>query len=367
MYFRYRPDRDRRFDAPGTSTLNFSRADLDLLLRANDYPPYYRAALAGIAHRIPGIRFLRQLRATDVFDKSLVKELLLRQGYSDGDANVLAESVERSDRDQRRRGIEQQAKGQVAKYWELGIIDDQGYQDLLVKHGLTVGDAKEAVNLANLDLQFKRVTKIVQFVRRQYITGAITREQAIAQLRQVGVTDDRIALYVEDWQLEIKAKHKEVSAGKAVQFACKGLISAANLRLRLTNLGYQEADVGPLMQEAVICQQSLAARAAAIEARANRQLQSSLKQQQRAAAQAIVTARRQLASHGSPAQLRKWFCQGHIGELEVYSRLRFLGWPDVDITRMIGDCKSATGSGKGGKRGPAATGGSPAGAGPTAP
>jgi hypothetical protein len=342
MYFRFRPDRDRRFDAPGTSAINFSGEDLNLLLRANDYPPYYRAALAGIAHRVPGLRFLRQLRSTDVFDKGMVKELLLRQGYADGDATVLAEAVERQDRDQRRKTIEQQAKGQLAKYWELGVIDQQSYQDLLVKHGLSAQDAKTTADLANLDLQYKRLSKIIEFVRRQFLLGAITEPQAIGQLQQAGVVLDRIGLYIEDWKLELTTKHKTLSAGKAVQLACKGLLTLADLNVRLGNLGYQGADRFALVQEATLCQQGLAARAAASEARAQRQLQSDLKRQQRDAAQAIVAARRQLAAHGTPAQLRKWFCEGHLGELEVYSRLRFLGWPDADITRMIGDCKSAT-------------------------
>lgn len=351
MYFRYRPDRDRRFDAPGTSKIDFSREDLELLLRANDYPPYYRAALAGIAHRIPGIRFLRQLRATGVFDKGMVLELLRRQGYSPGDAEVLAESVERNDRDQRRRTVEQQAKGQLAKYWELGILDDAGYNDLLVKHGMLPQDAADTINVALLDLQFRRVEKIVAFVRRQYIRGAIDKDQAGAQLKQAGVTLERIALYLEDWGLELRDEAKHVAAQKAVQWSCRGIISVDDLNTRLTNLGYSPEDRRGLTQEAIVCQQGLAARALAATEKARRAQTQLLKRQQKDAAQAIVTARRQLASHGSPAQLRKWYCAGHVGEMEVYSRLRFLGWPDVDITRLIGDCKSVKGTGSGGPRG----------------
>lgn len=364
MYFRLRPDRDRRFDSPGARNLNFTGEDLNLLLRANDYPPFYRPALAAIAHRVPGIRFLRQLRATDVFDQRLVKELLLRQGYSDGDATVLAESVERNDRDQRRRGIEQQAKGQLAKYWELGIIDDETYKTLLVKHGLTPGDAEQSLDLARLDRNFHRVGKIIDFVRRQFIQGAIDADQAAGQLAQAGVLRERLDLYIEDWKLAIQVKHKAIAAQKAVQWACKGIISVAELRLRLKNLGYQDKDAAGLVAEAAVCSAALAARAAASAARADRQQQSVLKQQQKDAARAIVTARRQLALHGSPAQLRRWYCEGNLGELEVYSRLRFLGWPDADITRLIGDCKSATTTGKGGQRGGAVIGGAPGGAGP---
>lgn len=359
MYFRLRPDRNRAFDPPFARDLNFTIDDLNLNLRANDYPPRVRAALAAIAHRIPGIRFLRQLRATEVFTKADVTELLLRQGYSPGDAAVLAESVERNDRDARRRGIEQQAKGQLAKYWELGVIDRAEYNRLLIEHGLTVEQANETVVLADLDLKYKRLQKIVDFVRKQVISGATNALQAADQLRQAGIVNERITAYIDDWTMEIKTKHREISAQKAVQWACKGLISVDQLAVRLANLGYHPQDIEGLIAEARVCQAGLAARAATQLARQQASSARQLQQIQRNAARAIVEARRQLAAHGSPAQLRKWFCQGHLSQADLYSRLRFLGWPDEDVTRLISDCKAATGGGKGGQRGGSTLGGGP--------
>lgn len=359
MFFRYRIGRNHAFDPPGTSGINFGPDDLDLLLRANDYPPKLRPLLAGIAHRIPGIRFLRQLRATEVFTQADVKELLLRQGYSAGDATVLAESVERNDAAQRRKQIESQAKGQFAKYWELGIIDESRYQTALVQHGLTANDARDTVELAKLDLESKRVTKIIDFVRKQYLRGVLDQDQTLAQLLQVGIVQPRAGLYVEDWTREIQVQFKQISAQKAVKWACEGFISVDQLRNRLQNLGYNREDQNGLVAEAAVCSATRVTRAAAQQERDRRQTVRELQQQQRAAAQAILAARRQLASHGTPAQLRKWFCAGHVGSDELYTRLRSLGWPDVDISRLIADCKSSTGGGQGGKRGGSVLGSGP--------
>jgi len=311
-----------------------------LLLRANDYPPSYRKALAAIAHRIPGIRFLRQLRSTDVFNQDDVVDLLLRQGYSPGDAKILSEAVERADRDSRRRSIEQQARGQLAKYWELGVLSKDDYISMLVTHGLDPRDAATAANLAELDLKSKRLQKIVAYVKRQFTKGATNAQGAATMLRNVGLQEERVTTYLEDWALEVEAKHKEISAGTAVKWACDGLIPLAELSARLSNLGYRPQDVAGLLSEAELCSATRAARAAARAAQAERQRISQLKQQQREAAQAIQAARRQLASHGSPSQLRKWYCSGHIGQTELYSRLQFLGWPTIDIERLISDCKN---------------------------
>jgi hypothetical protein len=358
-FFRLRPGRNEAFDPPFARGINFTFDNLLQSLRVNDYPKKLRPILAAIAHRVPGIRFLRQLRATEVFTKADVTELLRRQGYSEGDAAVLAESVERNDRDVRRRGIEQQAKGQLARYWELGAIDSAQYRALLKEHGLTPTQADETVALADLDLKYKRLTKIIDFVRRQFIKGVLDANQAANQLRQAGVVNDRISVYIEDWQLEIQTKHREISAAKAVQWACKGLITAADLQARLENLGYRPEDVSALIAEARVCQAALASRAASQQAKQQAASARQLQQIQRDAARAIVNARRQLAAHGSPAQLRKWFCQGHLSQMDLYSRLRFLGWPDEDITRLISDCKSATGGKQGGQRGGSTVGGGP--------
>lgn len=340
MYFRLRPDRDRKFDPPFAKELEFDLDKLNLLLRANDYPPVFRPLLAAIAHRVPGIRFLRQLRSTDVYSYADVVELLRRMGYSPYDSETIAQSVERNDRVQRRKGIESQARGQIVRYWETGIIDQEEVKRLLTLRGMSPEEAQDTADLAELDLRDKRAKSVITQVKRQYIAGKIDCTEAGQTLRIFGLTESRITLYCEEWQLELKTEHKEISAGKAVQLACKGLISVEDLRRRLTNLGYEDEDVRALTAEAEACAADRAARLLAQQAREQERSQRRLKQIQREAKQAIQEARRQLASHGTPDKLRKWFCEGHIGSTELYTRLRFLGWPDIDITRLISDCSS---------------------------
>lgn len=342
MYFRLRPDRDRKFDPPFAKELDFDLDKLNLLLRANDYPPVFRPLLAAIAHRVPGIRFMRQLRATDVYSQRDLYELLRRQGYSEFDAQQLAESIERQDRTQRRKGIESQARGQIMRYWELGIIDMGEAQKLLAMRGMSPEEVQDTSDLAELDLRAKRATSVITQIKRQFIRGKVDSAEAGATLRRFGLTEDRIALYLQEWQLELQTQHREISASKAVQLACRGLISIQDLVSRLDNLGYSRDDQQALKSEAEACAADRAVRLLAQQAREEERSQRRLKQIQREAKQAIQEARRQLASHGTPVQLRKWFCEGHIGSTELYTRLRFLGWPDIDITRLISDCSSGT-------------------------
>ena len=351
MLFRLRPDRNRAFDPPQARGIDFTPAQLELLLRANDYPPAYRAPLAAIAYRVPGIRFLRQLRSTDTFEQNDVVELLLRQGYSEGDAKVLAASVERADKQARRRQIETESKATLGRYWELGIITDDDYLRLLVQHGLTPADAQETLALAQVDLKYQRIRKIVTAVHKKYIRGEVNDAQAANLLHQAGINADRAGQLLEDWRLELSPTRKTISAQHAQKMACQGLMTLADLAVRLKNLGYPDQDVAALVAEALVCQQGRATQAAEKSAKARQAQILALQRQQKEAAQAIQAARRQLAAHGSPAQLRKWYCAGHIGQAEVYSRLDFLGWPVADIERLLADCSTGSGKGSGGPRG----------------
>lgn len=340
MLFRLRPDRLKDYDPPEAKGLNFSYDNLNLLLRANDYPPYYRKYLAAISYATPGIRFLRQLVSTGVFGKAEIVDTLRRQGYSPKHADVLAETVIRNDQQTRRKKIITDSKGAIEKFWSLGIITDDDFRVMLIQNDVLPDDADATVELAKTQLRFERVKKIVDVIKKQMVKGALSSDEARAQLLQLDLRSDRVDEYIQDWSLEVKHESKEISAEKAVRWACAGYIGLKDLHTRLTNLGYDPQDTAGFIAEAQACVADKIAKALAQQAKQEERNVRALKQAQRDAANAIKAAQASLARHGSPAQLRKWFCEGHISEKDVYVRLHFLGWPMDDITRLIGDCKS---------------------------
>src|SRR5439155_6538683 len=246
-----------------------------------------------------------------------VYDLLRRQGYSDGDATALVTALTKTDRDTRRRSVESQARSQMAKYWETGILTEDDYRALLVQHGLDEQEAVEAVRLSQVDRAYQRARRVITFVHRRYIAGAVDRGQALALLHQAGVMEPQAGDYINDWQIEVVGKHREISAAQAIKLACQGLISLPELIARLTNLGYDQDDVRVLSAEAIQCASERASRLAAQAARNEKQRQNDLIKAQRQAAQAITQARPALSRHGSPKQLRTWYCEGLVGQAEV--------------------------------------------------
>ncbi len=336
--FRLRKGRDESFDPPEAVGINFTYEDLKLLLRANDYPPYYRPMLAAIAHRLPGIRFIRSFRATDVYQFKDLVEWAKRWGYSDRDATDIATNIERTVQEAKNKKKSCSGCAAIKRYYETGIITYEQAIEYFKGFGLSADDAQTEAAFMRLDVMEKRSRQVIAVLRRRYLTGDLSEDEARQALLGYGIMSIRTEEYLNDWALERSTNLRHVQAAKLVKWTCDGLIGVDDLVRRLTNLQYPPEDQAGMVAEATYCAGQLAARAAAKEAALERRTQADLKRAQTEAARVIKEAQRALAAHGSPAQLRRWYCEGHVSQAEVCQRLNFLGWPDADIFRLLNDC-----------------------------
>lgn len=355
MSQRFRPGRDTSFDPPETAGLEFSQADLNLLLRGNDYPPKFRPLLSGIARPLPGIRFIRQLVHFGIYTPANLLELFKRMGYSDRDANDLAKTVLLNEQDQANKGKDQALEKQVIEYARHGMISYEQAKQLLEQSGLDEDHVAKTLELATIADAVSRTKEFIASIKAAYTKGSLSHDEARTAMVDFGLVPQWIDEELNVWAWKVKTESREPTALQNVKYACEGLMTLAELSQRLTNLHYAPADVQLLVASAQSCQAQLAARAAAKAQAAKQAAARQLRQQQQQAAQAIRQARQALAQHGSPAQLRKWYCEGTLGSAELYDRLHQLGWPDADIARLIADCKQKRGS-SGGPAGGAVAG-----------
>lgn len=338
MWQRLNPLRDPAFDGPEMRGLNFSYQDLELLLRANDYPPKWRALLAGISRPIPGVRFAREFRRNGVYDYKALVNWGMRQGYSPKDAKDIADDIEAWATKAAQAKFRAEGLAQIRQAYDLGLIDLQQAGVLAVQWGLDPDILGTFLAVLEQDHANKRAAKVVAAIRKQFLTGKIDQLAARNLMIGYGVNANAINEYIADWQVEQVSHTRDIAAQKALLWACKGIISLAELQRRLANLGYDPADQQGMLVEAAECTANLAAKVAAQQVRAQEKAHKAQVALQRHACQVFQTARRQLASHGSPNQLRKWYCEGTVGAPEVFGRLRYLGWTDPDISRLLADC-----------------------------
>lgn len=342
MWQRLASDRNPKWDAPEMIGQNFDIEDLRLLLRANDYPPYWRDKLAAISHPIPGIRFMRDFVKNNVYEYADIVEWGRRQGYSPLDSKNIADDVWTAIKGQQQAKADVKCLALAKNAYLAGIMSYQDLLNAITSCGSVAGDAADIADAIVLQRQIQRAKQTVSSIRSRYLKGRLSDDDALRLLGQAGINPDRAREDVDDWQLERDATGKEATLAQASKWACDGFITLADFQARAQNLGYQPVDVQPIVMQVEQCQSNLLAKAQAALVKAEQQ---AAKQQQaaiKAAAQRLKQCQRSLSSHGTPGDLRKWYCQGFITESEVASRLRFMGWPLTDISRLIADCAKVT-------------------------
>jgi hypothetical protein len=341
-WFRLASGRNTQWDGPEAEGVDFDYTDLELLLRANDYPPKYRSILAAIGRPVPGIRYARDFYRTGVYTVQNLYEWGLRQGYSHGDATDIAVDIQQSVDAAKDKPAQCRQCALVERAYRTGVISYDQLGHYYLQFGLEPAVAQQRADAVTLELSVDRAKQLIATVRSRFLSGELNLAQAQNLLLQYGVVAARVTQYLTDWSLEKSTRRKQLTAAQAVKWACQGLITLPDLEARLANLGYAPDDVLNLSAEAVLCQTQMQLRAAQKAEAAREKTIRQAAAAQKAAAQALMQARRQLASHGSPSMLRRWFCEGLVGEAEVLQRLNYLGWPTIDSLRLIGDCKSGT-------------------------
>lgn len=340
MMFRLDPERDPKWDAPEAAGQNFTYDDLALLLRANDFPPKFRPLLAAIARPIPGIRFLRDFVKQGVYDANAVYEWARRWGYSPKDREDITNDIMKNVAAAGAKKKNAKGAGVAAAAYELGILSGDDFQTALAGYGLTADEVQVAVAVADQEALVRQGRQLLATLRSQYLSGRLTADQVQGAMVQYGFLQGKINEYLTEWSVEGATIKKQATALQLVRYACQGLLDLNGLKTRLGNLGYPADQVQLLVQEAQLCQQNLANRAAA---QAQRQAQQTARQQA-AATRAQMAAARQaqaaLSRHGSPTQLKRWFCEGLLTEAGVLSRLTALGWPIDDAHNLIAECTS---------------------------
>lgn len=339
MWFKLDPNRDRSRDAPEMEGQEFSYEDLRLLLRANDYAPKWRPLLAAISRPNVGMRFLREFCRNGVYDYNDILEWARRWGYSPRDQRDIADAVYRSCTSPQVRKLTLNCYQLIKRGYEAGIISDGDLEGEVRKCLLPDEDPKPVADTIRYENDIKRVAQVTGAVRSLYLRGKLSRDEAEGRLRDAGITSDHVTDDLVQWDLERLQQGREATIAQALKWACDGLITLQDFQTRAANLGYANSDIAPLLAQVQQCQAGLLAKAASAAARAEQQRIKAQQAALKAAAQAVRQSQRDLASHGSPSKLREWFCQGFLTEGDLFSRLRYLGWPDSDITRLVGDCK----------------------------
>lgn len=176
-------------------------AQLDTLLKALDYPPFFRQRLANIAHIVPGRIDLKRLLRHEIITREQVRQGYIRIGYAPADAENMTKIAE----------AELEA-GEVTQKWletarrRLFTVAHNEYLDysidagtassLIQRVGATGGEANAVMALWNAERDIDRLELTPAQIKKAYKAARYTEDVALGELEERGMTREDAQVFL---------------------------------------------------------------------------------------------------------------------------------------------------------------------------
>ena len=389
MFHRLRPVRLARIEEflnsnlrPGEPPIRLQPFDLSQMksiLKIADYPSKARDWLVGISASILTRTDIRRMLSMDAIAPAEVYEQFLDRGYVPADARLLTDFSVREVRIQKSGKVRSDTKAHVLDAYRTGVLDED--QAALRLYRLSLADPDQVqifrrlpqaeqlefvgglpfsrnyparppltaqpvtlhsqplvrgeLALVDADWQATLNKRAIAAARKCMLSGRTTEAQTRNSLILLNVQVPRIDQYLRLWRTEFDCGRKEVSTAMVRRLSREGILTPAQADSRLQNLGWDDDDRRVLLAEIQRDVNLSIAKAQIATARTLQQRQVALARAAVAAAREQQRLGRQLASSGTPTNLRTWYVRGVISGLDYRRRLAVLLWPNADIDREL--------------------------------
>lgn len=227
-------------------------ANAERLLREADYPPGQIARLFAIAYNPITRTDIQKGYYAGVIDKDEMTERYQDVLYSPDDARFLSDIIE-SDRKRRTENqTGQWTPRTILKQYRNGNITRDDASRLLETYYDDAERRDQAIEEADLLRAAESRAVCIKAVRKQYMLGAISQDEANHRLLDMHIDRPQVVALVGRWVCERDARIKEPTVRMLVTWTDQGLITAEELYRRLRNLGYPDDDAQRIVASAAI-------------------------------------------------------------------------------------------------------------------
>lgn len=233
--------------------LYFDRDNLLKLLRRQDVLMRYRDQLIAIAYEVPTRREIRMMMQAGVIDRAEAEQLYLDRGVDPHFAPMLADFAQA-------RAMRDPLRGRwitsAMRHFREGYVSEAGFKEILAKREVPEDLTESSLEFAQLDQEYDYKSDLLAMNRDLFRHGRLTEAEYRSRLTAIGLSDDRIKIYLERDSLRIKVTAAETEEAEAA----KPLTRTDVLRLYQTNVkpeewardqlearGYSLADVDALL------------------------------------------------------------------------------------------------------------------------
>ncbi|MEM3077842.1 MAG: hypothetical protein QXW38_09555 [Candidatus Nitrosotenuis sp.] len=214
---------------------------IDDLLKAADYPDYWRNRLMAISYNVLTLTDIKRMYRAGVLDSVGVYHALRAYGYGDLDAHRLREYIVVAERPQ--------ATTQIANGYQTGLIDELQARQLLLGQGKSEEEADRQISIWRLRLADSEAKEMIRLAHRGMIDGILDEAATRASLAQIGLTPASINRYLNRWNAEIMVTKRFPRLNQFMSWTVNGVMNEDELIGRLQKLRYLDSDITRIIKE----------------------------------------------------------------------------------------------------------------------
>jgi hypothetical protein len=228
---------------PEARALALTKEEIAEALAANDVPKFWRDRLMAVSYLPMTPSDAKTAYIEGAIDEATYRSIIKDSGRNEQHTQWIFELADRQKKRRTMSLVGGFTPAKITSWFKIGAIDDAMARRLYVEAGLTEELAEKAVRIAKTAIRSERIEQRIKLVKKRYLVGDLSPDQARNLLLKIGAELNRVNELIEDWELEIQIRSKQVAAQTLCEWYYRKLITEEEYAVRLRRIGFQPQDV----------------------------------------------------------------------------------------------------------------------------
>lgn len=212
--------------------------DLELLMRALDIMPFWRDKLIDISYRPLTRVDVRRMFGLGVLNEQGVFEAYLDHGYSESNAKRMTEFTIKFVMDKEK----DLSKTDIINLFKKYALTRPDASNMLISIGYSEVEADLLLTKAEFEMYQKYKNDQIKYIEKAYVAGKISESEANTKLGKLDLPAAEQNYLMTTWELAKDSKVKVLTLENLKAFFAGEIITEAELKSELTELGYNTVD-----------------------------------------------------------------------------------------------------------------------------
>lgn len=227
-------------------------ADVKRALQVNDLMPGWVDPAMAVSYR--PITRTDAVRAYEIgsFTEDQLYHALRDNGYNETNARTLVSYYQQLRARRKGNTTGTWSIRKVVRFYKAGTITKDEAVSFMAPLMPDMNDRLDIVRAADQELGAEQRGREIRALRKGYMLGEFTTEEAELLLTKYGMDTAQAAWALRAWQVDRDGRYKQPSTAQITGWVVEGLVPASEGHRRLMNLGYSSPDAEKIIELAVM-------------------------------------------------------------------------------------------------------------------